>query len=180
MLAVARLGGTVSHAEAIPTATPRRRTYARSEDDVRIYGVGNLLTNMARCCKPAPGDQIIGFITRGRGVTIHRRDCKNILNMGEEKRSRLIEVEWSTGKTQTYPVDIEVLAVDRTGLLRDITSILANEKVNVIAVNTRSDPLDHSASMRLTVEIDDVDQLSRVLNRIGQLSNVMEAKRYIQ
>ena len=178
--AVARLGGPVHHAEEIPTSAPRRRTYARSEDDVRIYGVGNLLTNMARCCKPAPGDQIVGFITRGRGVTIHRRDCKNILNMGEEKRSRLIEVEWTTGKTQTYPVDIEVLAVDRTGLLRDITSILANEKVNVIAVNTRSDPLDHSARMRLTVEIDDVDQLSRVLNRIGQLSNVMEAKRHIQ
>ncbi len=150
-----------------------------SEGGIHIHGVGNLLTTMARCCKPAPGDAVVGYITQGRGVTIHRRDCRNILNMAADKRVRLIEVDWSSKQRQTYPVDIEILAFDRQGLLRDITSILSNEKINVLSVNTQTDKQNYSVRMQLTLEIANIDELSRVLGRIGQLPNVTEARRRI-
>jgi len=149
------------------------------EGGIHIHGVGNLLTTMARCCKPAPGDAVVGYITQGRGVTIHRRDCRNILNMAPDKRVRLIEVDWSSKQRQTYPVDIEVLAFDRQGLLRDITSILSNDKINVLSVNTQTNKQDYSVRMQLTLEIANIDELSRVLGRIGQLPNVTEARRRI-
>lgn len=154
----------------------------RSTDggDIQIRGVGNLLTNMARCCKPAMGDPIIGFITQGRGVTIHRSDCKNILNLPENKRTRLIEVEWGGfGSDTAYPVDIEIEAIDRQGLLIDVYTVLSNEKINVLASNTLSDPKMHTARIDVTLEITDIDQLSRVLGRINQLPNVMEVRRKI-
>jgi GTP pyrophosphokinase len=144
---------------------------------IRIQGVGNLLTHMARCCKPVPSDAIVGYITRGRGVTIHRRDCSNILRFGTEDRERLIEVDWGARRGDTYPVEIQILAYDRAGLLRDVTAVLANEKINVAQVNTYTNKSDHSAHMKLTVEISDIDELSRVLSRIGQLANVLEVHR---
>ncbi len=165
-----------AEATLVPSA-PRART---GKDDVYIQGVGNLLTRMAKCCKPAPGDPIIGFITLGQGVTVHRRDCPNILKMNEGKRSRLIEVEWATRRDgATYPVDLEVEAVDRQGLLRDISALLSNEKVNVTALTTRTNQSTHMARMDLTLELRDVDQLSRVLGRIGQLPNVVEVRRRV-
>jgi len=132
---------------------------------------------MAGCCRPAPGDPIVGYITVGRGATIHRSDCRNILNRTAEKRPRLIEVEWSRHGRRTYPVDIEILAFDRHGLLRDITSILSNEKVNVLSINTNTDKQKQHAHMRLTLEIANIDELSRVLGRINQLPNVTEVRR---
>lgn len=155
-----------------------RRRKTTEEGDIQIRGVGNLLTNMARCCKPAMGDSIIGFITQGRGVSIHRSDCKNILNLPENKRPRLIEVEWGgMGNETAYPVDIEIEAIDRQGLLIDIYTVLSNEKLNVLASNTLSDPKMHTARIDVTLEITDIDQLSKVLGRINQLSNVMEVRR---
>jgi len=154
----------------------RVRTEAGS-GAIRIQGVGNLLTHMAQCCKPVPSDDIVGYITRGRGVTIHRRDCANILRLKLEDSERLIEVEWGSRQADTYPVDIEVLAYDRAGLLHDVTAVLANEKINVTSVNTYTDPRDHLAHLRLTVEISDIDELSRVLTRTGKLSNVLKVHR---
>jgi GTP pyrophosphokinase len=152
-----------------------RITEARDvQGDVKIYGVGNLLTTMAKCCKPAPGDPIIGYITKGRGITIHRADCSNILRQGHE---RLIEVSWSKEQETTYPVDISVLAYDRQGLLRDITGILTDEKINVLSMNTMTDIKDHKAKMKLTVEVSSIQQLSRLLAKISQLSNVLDVKR---
>lgn len=150
-----------------------------SSGDVRIHGVGNLLTKMARCCMPAPGDSIVGYITQGRGVTIHRADCANMLRLQTTAVDRLIEVSWEGSTDATYPVDIQVLAYDRQGLLRDITAVLSNEKVNVIAVNTRTDHKEHMANMRLTLEIGNTSQLSRLLSKIDQLSNVIEVKRSV-
>jgi len=147
------------------------------QGDVSIHGVGNLLTRIARCCKPAPNDSIIGFITLGRGVTIHRSDCPNILRLPTDKRARMIEVAWNTAPRTTYPVDIHVLAYDRQGLLRDVTQILTNSRVNVLAVNTMTDVKDHMARMNLTVEVVDTGQLSDMLERIRQLGNVVEAHR---
>lgn len=132
---------------------------------------------MANCCKPVPGDPVIGFITLGRGVTVHRRDCHNILKMDESKRARLISVDWGVKSDNTFPVDITVESIDRQSLLKDILTVFSNERINVLAVNTRSDTSDNSAHMQFRLEINDVSQLSRVLNRIGQLNNVMEVRR---
>ena len=165
--------------DVLPISAPSTAGKSGGAGGVHILGVGNLLTTMARCCKPAPGDAVVGYITQGRGVTIHRRDCRNILNMTPEKRVRLIEVEWSSKQRQTYPVDIEILAFDRQGLLRDITSILSNDKINVLSVNTLTDKQNYSVRMQLTLEIANIEELSRVLGRIGQLPNVTEARRRI-
>ena len=149
----------------------------KTESDIFILGVGDLLTQIARCCKPVPGDPIIGYITKGRGVTIHRRDCQNVLRYNNEAPARLIEVEWGRTKESTYPVDIVIVAFDRHGLLKDITSVLANEKINVIAVNTVSDKKEHKAHMSITLEIKDLSQLSRILSQINQLQNIIEVRR---
>ncbi|MFQ5488525.1 MAG: ACT domain-containing protein, partial [Gammaproteobacteria bacterium] len=156
-----------------------RQPSARNHDggSVSIQGIGNLLTHMARCCKPVPGDDIRGYITQGRGITIHRSDCANILRYTSQTPERIINVEWGDDALETYPVDVQIVAIDRHGLLRDITGVLANDKINLLAAHTHSDHRRHLAQMELTLEITDIDELSRVLARINQLPNVMEAKR---
>lgn len=148
-----------------------------ADGDIRIYGVGNLLTRLARCCQPTPGDAIIGFITRGEGISIHRQDCANVRRLEEVSPERLIEVSWSGAGQQQYPVDILVEAHDRRGLIRDISLLLNNEGINVTAVNTRTDPDQEVAFMTLTIEVSDADQLSRVIERIAGLRNVREVRR---
>ncbi|MHB8455097.1 MAG: GTP diphosphokinase [Acidiferrobacterales bacterium] len=157
--------------------TARSHAAAKSRPDVTIQGIGNLMTRMGRCCNPVPGDPIVGFITRGQGVTIHRSDCPNALRHHGEHEERLIEVGWGDGMVSTYPVQIEVLAYERPGLLRDITSLLANQRINVIAVNTLSDKQQHMAHMNLTLEIPDLHTLSKVLAQIDQLPNITEVRR---
>ncbi len=161
--------------EGLPTLR-RPKSTEPGKDDVRIRGVGRLLTQMAHCCQPAPFEPIAGYLTQGRGVTIHRQDCRNFLGLASQHHERVIEVGW--GETPaTYPVDIMIVAHDRSGLLRDITSILANDQVNVLGANTLTDKETSIARMGLTVEITDVVQLSRVLDKIGQLPNIVEAYR---
>ncbi|MEJ2059074.1 MAG: GTP diphosphokinase [Gammaproteobacteria bacterium] len=160
----------------VPAAPKRPSRKKPKGKGVQVRGVGNLLVQFARCCKPVPGDPIVGFITRGKGVTIHRQDCPNILKMPEEKRNRLIEVDWG-GAAQTYTADLHIEAFDRQGLLRDITAVLSNEKVNVMSANTRTNADDQMVVMDLNVEIEDSVQLSRVLARIAQLPNVLTAQR---
>ncbi len=173
------LGG---HSEKINAAKeePIQQTIEllpQGSGDVTIYGVDNVLTQIAQCCKPVPGDSIIGFITKHRGITIHRSDCHNIQHALEENSDRLTEVEWNHEVNQCYTVMIELIAMDRQGLLRDITSILANLEINVLGVNTSTNKSDFSARMRLTLEIAGIAQLSRALNRITQLPNVIEVYR---
>ena len=146
------------------------------KDSVRIRGVGRLLTQMAQCCQPAPFEPIAGYITQGRGVTIHRQDCTNFLGLASQHHERAIEVAW--GETpDTYSVDIMIVAHDRPGLLRDIASVLANDQVNVLGANTLTDRETSVATMGLTLEITDVVQLSRVLDKIAQLPNIVDAYR---
>jgi GTP pyrophosphokinase len=142
-------------------AAARRRTV--SDGGFDIQGVGNLLSTAARCCKPVPNDPIIGYITRGRGVTIHRQDCGNILKLQGEDRARLIEVNWGEQTEEGYQVDIAVEAYDRSGLLRDITALLANEKINLTSVNTITDEHDEIAHMQLVTECDQCQE--KVLSR---------------
>ena len=134
---------------------------------------------MARCCKPVPFEPIVGFITQGRGVTIHRQDCPNLLNLAAREQERMIEVSWGREQKAVYPVDIMIQAYDRTGLLRDITSILLQEKINVLATNTRTDPETAIAHMLFTLEIGSVEQLSRILDKICRLPNVTDAHRQL-
>lgn len=146
--------------------------------DIQIQGVGNLLTQMAGCCQPLPGDPIVGYITLGRGVTIHRQDCPTALQQTAREPERMIQVSWGPVPVQTYPVEIVIKAYDRSGLLRDVTQVLLNEKLNVLAVNTRSNKEDNTPSMSITVEIPGLDALGRLLARIGQLPNIIEARRH--
>lgn len=146
-------------------------------DDVSVQGVGNLLSRTAQCCKPAPGDDIVGFITRGQGVTIHRRDCPNLRHLAEEEPDRLVDVAWHRHEGRRYPVDLQIQALDRQGLLRDVSAVLSNEKINVIGVNTRTDKRDHHAYMTLTLEIQDLAQMTRVMDRIGSLRNIIDVRR---
>lgn len=162
-----------------PQWVSRRRHVEEAEGrgDISIMGVGDLLTHLAHCCKPVPYDQIVGYITRGRGVTIHRRDCPNMLRLQDKESERFIEVNWQHGEGRTYAVDIQVMAYDRQGLLRDITEVLSSDDLNVTAVNTLTDRKTHIANMTLTLDVGDVEQLSRALVKIEQLPNVVSAKR---
>lgn len=164
-------------AEDMLTRRRGRGDAAGGDDDVTVYGVGNLLTRMARCCQPAPGDDIVGFITRGEGVSIHRRDCANVQRLEETSPERLIDVSWSRRTERHYPVDVMVEAYDRQGLIKDISALLSNEHINVTAVNTRTDPDDQQARMTLTLNVADVSQLSRVMERIAGLRNVRDVRR---
>ena len=157
-----------------PKLAKRRR---KRSGDVRISGIGNLLTQMAQCCKPLPNDPIVGYITRGRGVSIHRADCRNVLNLAGSERARLIDVAWSGGVEDSYPVEIAVEAYDRKGLLRDVTAVVSNEAVNIVAIESRTDARAHVVDMRITVEVRDIEQLSRMLDRLVQIPNVSDCRR---
>lgn len=146
-------------------------------DEVRIEGVGNLLTHMAGCCQPVPGEPIVGYITIGRGVTIHCQDCATALQLSEREPERMIQVSWGSEPVKTYPVDLVIRAYDRSGLLSDITQVLFNEKVNVVALQTSTSKEDNAAVIQLTIEVSTLDVLSRLLNRMDQLPNVIEARR---
>jgi len=164
--------------DTILTAAPSKQA-SDGKGDVSVYGVGDLLTRMARCCKPAPGDEIIGFITRGQGVRIHRRDCQNLRRLIEQQGERLIEVSWASTTDKRYPVDIQVEALDRQGLLRDISAALSNEKINVLGMNTRTDSKNYRAHMTLTVEIADLEQMARAMDRIARVRNVIDVHRRV-
>ncbi len=161
----------------LPQREEPRRPTTRADGDITIQGVGNLLTQIAQCCKPMPGDPVVGYITRGKGVAVHRMDCKNVLNLSDDQRKRLIEVDWGSTRN-VYPVDVRVEAFDRQGLLRDITAVLSNEKVNLIRANSQTDAGDQTVVMELTLEITDTRQLSRLLDKFAQVPNVVEAHRY--
>jgi len=164
-------------------ATGVRRPSRRKDVNrgITVNGVGDLMTNMARCCNPVPGDAIAGYITRGHGVSIHRMDCPNMLRYGKLAPERVVDVNWGEAREdQDYPVTILITAFDRQGLLRDIASILANEKINLTAANTLSETDGSMALMRLTIEISDLNRLSRILGKISQLKNVTDVTREFQ
>lgn len=149
-----------------------RKPRATSKGSVLVVGVDKLLTVPAKCCKPAPPDAIIGFVTRGRGVTVHRANCANVKRLDPERR---VTAEWGRAEGATFPVDIEVEAVDRTGLLRDISEVFSRERINVTATNSLSSDL--AARMRFTLEVVNLDQLQRVLALIREVRGVVRAAR---
>ncbi len=143
-----------------------------------VVGVDSLMTQMAKCCKPAPPDAICGFVTRGKGVSVHRADCSNVREMIARNAERLIEVEWGLNQapgSSVYPVDVAVQAIDRTGLLRDISEVFTKEKMNVIGVQTQS--IKGTAWMTFTVEVADSGRLHKVLGLVAELTGVRSARR---
>ncbi len=148
-----------------------------SREEVSIHGVGNLMTQFAQCCKPVPGDSVIGFITLNSGISIHKRSCSNILALPEEKRPRLIEVEWGQQNGSVYPVEITMTAYQRTGLMQDISTILANLKVNLLNINSNTNKAEQMVYTRLTMEIHSVDELVLIIDKLSQLPNVQDVKR---
>lgn len=160
--------------ESIPVTGHKRRP---AQQDVNIEGVGNLLFTLARCCNPVPRDPIVGYVTQGRGVSIHRRDCRNVMRMMREGSPRLLEVDWGERPRTLYPVDVVVRAWDRKGLLRDISAVLANQKTPVMALNSSVDSPSGAADIQFTVQVADIEQLSGLLSRLGALPGVQEANR---
>jgi GTP diphosphokinase / guanosine-3',5'-bis(diphosphate) 3'-diphosphatase len=143
-------------------------------DGVRVKGVGDLMIRFAKCCHPIPGDPIVGYITRGRGVTVHLPTCPTVVN--EREVGRLIEVEWEQGAQQTYPIAIRIEAYDRPGLLSEITNVIAENKVNITAANVRANS-DHTATLQATLQVASVAQLAKVLQRLEQVRDVHQVTR---
>jgi len=163
-----RLAAEEEQQKVAETIRPRPTASA-----VRVLGVGDMLTHLAQCCHPLPGDDIVGYVTRSRGVTIHRKDCPNIVN--EDERERLIRVDWGRAN-MLYPVRIKVDAWDRVGLMRDISTLVAEEKVNIVAVNLVYNE-DQTISVLLTIEIGDLPELSRLLTKIERIRDVLSVMR---
>lgn len=165
--------------EDLVTRTPkRRRTQTGKESsDVIIEGVGNLMTTMARCCQPVPGDPVCGYITRGRGVTIHRDDCPNVLRWVREDNPRLIQVHWRKKVDSGYRVNLLLRAYNRRELIKDISSMMATSDVTVTDINSRVDNATEEVNIRLQVTVKDYQQLSDLLSRLNTIPNVFEARR---
>jgi GTP pyrophosphokinase len=157
------------------TPEPRRRKAPDADRGILIVGVDKLLTQLARCCKPAPPDEISGFVTRGKGVSIHRVDCSNFANLVALHPERIIETDWGGHPEGAFPVDIVVDAHDRQGLLRDVSDVFTREKLNVIAVNTQSK--QDKAHMSFTIEITNVQQLKRMLVEMHEVEGVVAVRR---
>jgi GTP pyrophosphokinase len=147
-----------------------------AKSGVLVVGTDGLMTTLAKCCKPAPPDEIVGFITHGRGVSIHRASCKNFAEMRSRAPEREIPTTWGqTSHDTVYPVDIFVISTDRQGLLRDISEVFSRDKINVIGVNTQSSK--GSARMSFTAEIASTAQLQKALNAIREVAGVREVHR---
>ncbi|MET0534997.1 MAG: RelA/SpoT family protein [Steroidobacter sp.] len=154
-----------------PAAEPKKAS------GITIDGVDDLLSNFAGCCSPVPPEAIGGYITLGRGVSIHREDCINFRRMARENPERVIPVEWGAGNDRSFPVDIHVRAYDRRGLLRDISAVLADSKINIHAMNTVTQESEGTADMSFKITVHDLEELSRVLARIQGLPNIVSARR---
>jgi GTP pyrophosphokinase len=155
----------------------RRRPKAR-EGEVTVSGVGDLLTQYARCCRPVPPESIVGYITQGRGVTIHRLDCANLVRLQTRSPERVIPVSWGEpDEEHTYAVAIRVEALDRQGLVRDVTAVLADESIDIIDMSTYTDEAQSTHIIEATVGIPGLEELSRILHRLGSLPNVFSARR---
>ena len=149
----------------------------RAPTNLSVQGVTGLMTSLGKCCQPIPGDKVLGFTTINSGITIHRQDCPNILYQQHAASERVVEVSWGSESTQSYPMSIIVCAYDRGGLLQDISSVFADEKINIMRLNTLRESPEHSVQIDIGFGVSDLEQMSRLLAKIEQLPNVFYAKR---
>ena len=171
----ARGRGPAEDAAAEDTLVARKSKAAPGGTGILIVGVDRLMTQLARCCKPVPPDGIVGFVTRGRGISVHRRDCRSLAHLLVRQPERAIDAQWGPRGTGVFPVDIAVQAHDRQGLLRDVSEVLSRERINVTAVNTQT--RQHVATMFFTAEVEDLEHLRRALTLIGEVRGVFAAAR---
>jgi len=166
-------------AEDLVSRTPVRQRDKRQgpADDVRIEGVGNLMTTIAKCCHPLPGDAVIGYVTQGRGVTIHREDCRQALRWRSENNPRLLKVTWGRQPANEYSAQVLVRAFDRRELIKDISSVLAASDGHVTDISSRLDEATDEVSIRLKLKVKDYQQLSDLLSRLSSVPNVLETRR---
>lgn len=172
-------GDEETTAEDLLTRTPKRaRQQGKSDPDgITIEGVGNLMTTIARCCQPLPGDPVVGYITRGRGVTIHREDCKNVLRWQSSEQHRLLQVNWGQKIDSRYLAGILVRAYNRRDLFKDISAIMSTAEVAVTEIRSDREEQGDMANIRLQVQVRDYEQLSDLLARLGGVRNVVEVRR---
>jgi len=160
---------------------PRVGPAGRTGPGVRVRGADNLLLRLSKCCSPVPGDPITGYITRGRGISVHRVDCPNVaaLNGANGRADRTVEVEWDVAEGGPFPVDITIEALDRVNLLAQVLNAVSDGRTNIEAVHTHTTP-DHVVVINLTVDIQDVDHMNRILNRVRSVNGVMTAERAVR
>ncbi|HVF18533.1 MAG TPA: ACT domain-containing protein [Steroidobacteraceae bacterium] len=179
-ITVAQITGAIqrrARPQELPSPVIRKPAIATKDTaGITIEGVGDLLSHFARCCGPVPPEPIAGYITLGRGVSIHRQECTNFKRMESETPERVIAVEWGTSD-QSFPVEVNVRAFDRRGLVRDISAVLADSKINIHGMNTVTHENDGIADMNLKITVHDLQELSRVLARIQGLPNILSARR---
>jgi GTP pyrophosphokinase len=164
----------------LPERIRSRRTTKRKHstpDSVAVSGIGDLMCNFARCCRPVPPEAIVGYITQGRGVTIHRQDCGNFLGLNRRYPERIVEISWGRQESSAYPVDLTLHAFDRSGLIRDITSVLADDHANVLDLKSHTDKKSMQVVMHISIEISDLPTLSTAITRLEQLPNVVSVRR---
>jgi GTP pyrophosphokinase len=168
--------------EQLPVTARRQPTAGRAgqRSDVGVYveGLDDLVVRLSRCCTPVPGDEIIGFVTRGRGVSVHRADCSNAASLASRSRERLIEVEWDHRSSGVFVATIEVVAIDRSRLLTDVSEVVSEHHLNILAANTQTDS-DRISRMRFDVELGDANHLESVLNSVRHLDAVYDAYRIL-
>src|SRR5271170_7284716 len=168
----------ILHARESHSELPvRARAAEVREPDAEVQGVGDLLSTYARCCKPVPPEAITGYITVGRGVSIHAQSCANLARLSHKSPARVLAVAWGKLASKEFPVEIEVQAFDRRGLVRDVSAALADDKISILGMNTVTDKRDNVAHMQIKISITGLPQLSQVLARIGRLANVITARR---
>ena len=163
-------------ASPIPVIPRKPLQIDTSNNEVLIEGVKNLLTHFARCCEPAPGDRIIGYVSLGRGIAIHRQDCTNIQKLPEEKQDRLLKVSWAS-EPEAFPVEIEISAEDRKGLLKDIYNVLTQTHINILRTNSVTDPVERTVLLQITAEVENMVQLNAALSKMLALHSVTDARR---
>ena len=150
---------------------------ASDNNGITVSGVGNLLTHMAKCCSPVPGDAISGFITQGRGISVHRQDCEQLANSLAQQGERFVEVQWGLDDQKSYQASAQIIASDRQGLFRDISTIIANEKVSIIGIESHSDSTKQTMSTTINMEVTSSELLNRVIEKLRQLDDVVSVKR---
>jgi GTP pyrophosphokinase len=163
----------------VPTVKPKKRVAKGNtrKDSIVVEGVGHLLSQLANCCKPVPGEPILGYITQGKGVSVHKEDCPQLQHLLSLSPEREIEVNWSGAIAVGFETTIAIFCSDRSGLLRDITTVLANENVGLLGVNSLSDKKALSATIKLSVEVRNAAALSKVMNKLSQIQGIVDVKR---
>jgi GTP pyrophosphokinase len=165
----------LSAEDVIKTATSSH--HKADANGIIVSGVGNLLTHIAKCCHPLPGDDIVGFITQGRGISVHRQDCEQFLHLEKEQPERTIEVQWGEDKQERFEAIIRVVCHDRQGLVRDISTIVTNERVSIYGMESRSDVKAQTVTMTLTIEVPNQTVLAKLMNKIALINDVIEVTR---